>query len=598
MTALIPIISAENKTDLLQAFTGTQGNALKTEGMFFNQFLLSILNKDASANNVLSKTALSDETSSLNLPASLIQDTEGLAINTQPLPDEDAALSQDVAKGVISGNLHEHWLTKHNENYKPSPSSPPVNGGEIESILSHSVQEALRQSPSPLEEEGRSEGYFSVNGLKVPIAQEMRQPVGTGTGVIVNDKFVKNESEITIPDKTLMPQSDTKGNEKVIDPKIPLILTALKASSHEKAVTGPEAEACFSLAGLISEPVCKEIPSDEKSSGAALSVVKPAPEEAVSIVQTETTAAALFPFIPDTHNAMNNAFKQSQDETLQHVSNEIFMPQKDTSNSGKSPSNILLPQVEKGVNEVISNENYVKPFTGEVRDTTDRGFNKDAKISNIDSPKTPYINMSLDVQETDPAAIKVLSVRHITHSLNTELGQHHGFVNDDAETSENLRLSETDYRTLLNSPNVDAAKGALMPEKITEHAEVHRAGQAEEYSFVITKKTDTTLEVSIEPEGIGKVEIELSLDKGVVNANINVSDVPGKEAIERNINNLLNALLKEGITIGGFSVSLRERRQEIAKDDRAAEDISGEVTAKNMQQGYSPKGENIINIFV
>ncbi|MEO5361401.1 MAG: flagellar hook-length control protein FliK [Nitrospirota bacterium] len=77
--------------------------------------------------------------------------------------------------------------------------------------------------------------------------------------------------------------------------------------------------------------------------------------------------------------------------------------------------------------------------------------------------------------------------------------------------------------------------------------------------FTITRKTDTSIEVKLEPDGIGKLDISVNVQKGVLNANISASDSAAKGIIEKNLHEIVSALTKEGLTVGGFTVSLKDR---------------------------------------
>ena len=97
----------------------------------------------------------------------------------------------------------------------------------------------------------------------------------------------------------------------------------------------------------------------------------------------------------------------------------------------------------------------------------------------------------------------------------------------------------------------------------TAHVEGHK--------FVITRHDGTSIEISLQPEGLGKLDIELVLDKGVVHAQVQASHAAGKELVEQNITEIMNTLAQEGIAIGGFSVSLKQGR---------------DTGSEGMKQGY------------
>ncbi|MBA4393439.1 MAG: hypothetical protein C0407_07785 [Desulfobacca sp.] len=80
-----------------------------------------------------------------------------------------------------------------------------------------------------------------------------------------------------------------------------------------------------------------------------------------------------------------------------------------------------------------------------------------------------------------------------------------------------------------------------------------------EQTFSIKKHSPSSMEVSLEPDGLGKMNIELKLTDHHLNAQIMVNDSIGKELIEKNLPELLSELGKGGLQIGQFSVSLKNQ---------------------------------------
>jgi flagellar hook-length control protein FliK len=77
--------------------------------------------------------------------------------------------------------------------------------------------------------------------------------------------------------------------------------------------------------------------------------------------------------------------------------------------------------------------------------------------------------------------------------------------------------------------------------------------------FTIKRNGPSSLEVSLEPDGLGKLNIELKLTDHHLHAQIMVNDSIGKKLIENNLPQLLSELGKEGLQIGEFSVSLKNQ---------------------------------------
>lgn len=100
------------------------------------------------------------------------------------------------------------------------------------------------------------------------------------------------------------------------------------------------------------------------------------------------------------------------------------------------------------------------------------------------------------------------------------------------------------------------------PAGTVQAAPAQREFQVGDNAFVLHRRSDTSVEVTLSPPGIGKLEIEVVLDKGVINANITAADPAGREAIERSLPQIVQALANEGMAIGGFTVSLKQGRDQ------------------------------------
>ena len=123
----------------------------------------------------------------------------------------------------------------------------------------------------------------------------------------------------------------------------------------------------------------------------------------------------------------------------------------------------------------------------------------------------------------------------------------------------------------------------------------------EEKAFVITRKSDTSVEVTLAPPGVGKLEIEVVLEKGVVNARIVAADSTGREAIARSLPQIVEALARDGMNVGGFTVSLKERRDrtENAPGHGASRDPEARLlSAVTQASSASAASAGLVDIFV
>ena len=169
------------------------------------------------------------------------------------------------------------------------------------------------------------------------------------------------------------------------------------------------------------------------------------------------------------------------------------------------------------------------------------------------------------------------------------------------EPDKDLPRTEADVKTAANlthsakttTPDSGKAQSLTAPRGVTP---------IPEHTFVITKKSERSIEVSIEPNGIGKLQIELNLDKGVINAKINATDAVGKEIIERNLTNIMDTLVKEGIAVGGLSVSLRDRggnqKGAEGEEDIKVQDIGERIGYGNARASAVRGSDSGVSIFV
>jgi hypothetical protein len=113
-------------------------------------------------------------------------------------------------------------------------------------------------------------------------------------------------------------------------------------------------------------------------------------------------------------------------------------------------------------------------------------------------------------------------------------------------------------------------------------------------------KDGTRLAVKLEPEGLGKLDINVNLRNGMVHTQINVHDDATKSLIDNNMHELVHSLLKEGLSVGGFSVSLQ--KGDVWEQATEFEGTFREgVQADSLMAAIEPAGtatSSLVNIFV
>ena len=96
-------------------------------------------------------------------------------------------------------------------------------------------------------------------------------------------------------------------------------------------------------------------------------------------------------------------------------------------------------------------------------------------------------------------------------------------------------------------------------EQLNHFPKTYELNFLKDHYFSVKKQTSSSMEISLEPAGLGKLDIELNLNQDRLQGQIMVNDKAGKELIERNLPQLLTDLTREGLQIGGFTVSLKNQ---------------------------------------
>lgn len=120
---------------------------------------------------------------------------------------------------------------------------------------------------------------------------------------------------------------------------------------------------------------------------------------------------------------------------------------------------------------------------------------------------------------------------------------------------------ETNNINLINTSNatVENAKSIQSPSAF--HTAKTPGVQELLDNVVYVIKGNSKMGISIENESLGKLNISLSLEKGLVNVHINTPDKLVRELLENNIQQIVDTLNKDGVSVGEFSVGLKDQRE-------------------------------------
>jgi flagellar hook-length control protein FliK len=168
--------------------------------------------------------------------------------------------------------------------------------------------------------------------------------------------------------------------------------------------------------------------------------------------------------------------------------------------------------------------------------------------------------------------------------------------------------SATDFTTLVQQEQPaamqqvahagTAAEGAGRP--ITP---LHSADPSDMFDHAVSiVKDGNRLAVQMDHGGLGKLDINLSLNKGIVNAQIQVADDATKNLLENNMQRIIHSLVQDGLSVGGFSVALKQHQTWDGtgenQKDTAEQKRTGYATQAISASGALDAGRGLVNIFI
>ncbi len=256
-------------------------------------------------------------------------------------------------------------------------------------------------------------------------------------------------------------------------------------------------------------------------------------------------------------NSQINLFSQCQPEAQN----------KDEAETAKAETN-SMPQVQAEL--VLSKRN------NDDENILPAGPQKVPKDDVDLTDKLPVLKKHSEQSEENP--VDFTSIKHIDNSdelqnkLVFEITGDKDYAKDlkhyQAHTVKAVKVEAMPENTnLLSHSGVTLENG-----KLTEAAPSVSAVRASGFNqilddIVYVVKGNSRLGVTIEHDSLGKLNINLSMDKGFLNVHINTSEKIVREFIENNVQYIVDSLAKDGVSISGFSVALKDHRE-------PAEDIS------------------------
>jgi flagellar hook-length control protein FliK len=195
--------------------------------------------------------------------------------------------------------------------------------------------------------------------------------------------------------------------------------------------------------------------------------------------------------------------------------------------------------------------------------------------------------------------------------LGSESGKSSGFERSDKQNSLGKVTNQPEIEPGLNSiPHLDLPDQVhwVLDQSGKSSADFHYSSETSRQSsesgfhkdldIMVKHQSPTSLEVSLEPEGLGKLDLELNISQDRLHGQFLVQDNAGKDFLERNLPKLLTDLASEGLQIGGFTISLKNQtRGQITVPVRSEFDETDVVPAGS-ETIVPIQGNHLIHIII
>ncbi len=264
--------------------------------------------------------------------------------------------------------------------------------------------------------------------------------------------------------------------------------------------------------------------------------------------------------------ANNNVNEKKADEGLSssqikaESADNLKGAEKNTKQNSNVKQNIVSEFKVQGETapDLLDENNNARALSGRAVSAFAENLNRQAAPKNVsdNSPKTVRVN---------------------TESNNNSLQSSSAAAHESGKISEGIRSA-----------------GPVRPSAFQEITE----------KIIYVMKGSNRMGVTVESEAFGKLNMNLSMNKGVLNIHINAVDNATREAVENNINNIIESLSKSGVSVGGFSVGLKNHRNSEGNGNGNGNgnknEAADEKTQKNeyLQAGaYVSPNNGLVSVF-
>ncbi|NOY38725.1 MAG: hypothetical protein GXO95_00355 [Nitrospirae bacterium] len=124
--------------------------------------------------------------------------------------------------------------------------------------------------------------------------------------------------------------------------------------------------------------------------------------------------------------------------------------------------------------------------------------------------------------------------------------------NENSFVFQKIDIPETESQHINRNSSTHKTGETILSEKLPETS-------GTQINKATSSHKNPSIELTIEPEGLGKIDIEVSVHDGEVRAELGVEKLKSLMDLQNNMPQLFDSLAKAGLTPGGFSLFLKNR---------------------------------------
>ncbi|WFD11679.1 flagellar hook-length control protein FliK [Tepidibacter hydrothermalis] len=234
---------------------------------------------------------------------------------------------------------------------------------------------------------------------------------------------------------------------------------------------------------------------------------------------------------------------------------KILMKLEDADFIPKEVKSEILNKLELMFEQKNINSKYIE--------TDNTNVKKDTIVD--ENTKKDHSKIEEDMTKQENSQSKISNLNQINKDLNqnTSYNQNEDLDNINKNFLIKDRQDETEDGFNFQNLNIGkitsgikASTGSSLNNKMSNIDSYNIIEQITKKSKLITNKNNSSIQMQLEPEHLGKLTLKVVLERGILSAKFMAENEEVKTVIEDNMEELKNSLSEQGITIQSLSVSV------------------------------------------